>query len=150
MSYGDDGSGKQREKGKSSLASLLFTLFTFFFCLHEILSLFQYFFVLSPKRLSIPKRWNIMDDFYGLFLEENIFIFIKKKIARNIYQPDAIAFYDALNDDFNLINNEPFKAVDDGAIESILHPKRFPLKLVPSMHPNICLSFNKQFRKELI
>lgn len=65
----------------------------------------------------------------------------------------CIDFYDALNDDFNLINNVAFKAVDDVAIESVF--EIVPIEICSSQFPrciqtNICLSFNKQFRKELI
>lgn len=100
----------------------------------------MFFFILAEAFIYPKAMEHYDEDFYGLLLE-NIFIFFStfsrffSKIGWKYLPIEYVwTFYDALNDDFNLINNEAFKAVDDGAMK---HISSFPLKFssIPPMHP---------------
>lgn len=91
--------------GKSSMASLLFTLFTFF-------SIFVFFpsIRLSPKTLIYPRAMSILMMSFMKFFDA-----LK---LENIYARRMLILHDALNDDFNLINNETFTVLEAGAVEN--------------------------------
>lgn len=83
------------------------------------------------------------DDFYGLWrcLPSSP---VRSKIGKYLL-PSERTFYDALNDDFNLINNETFTALARRAEPRGECWKGKYLYAMNAMRSNICLSLNKQF-----